>query len=120
MIMPTLKIPKLRWVIAAIAYFARGLPRLAADRAISDPHFLAAAKIARDAFAAHADWLTDQGQPEHWCARSSYPSGEPGVETAKVAALLNRRQQFTRTRRMRCRSRAMTRPSGTTCTMCTD
>jgi uncharacterized protein (DUF885 family) len=42
---------------ASVDYFATGLPRLASDEGITDPRFLAAAAIAREAFAEHAAWL---------------------------------------------------------------
>lgn len=42
---------------AAIAYFERGIPIVAEERAIADPAFLAAATVARDAFTEHLAWL---------------------------------------------------------------
>jgi len=42
---------------AAVAYFARGIPILAAERGIAEPRLLGAAEIARDAFAEHQGWL---------------------------------------------------------------
>ncbi len=42
---------------AGAAYFARGVPRLAADRGIDDARFLAAAETASATFAEHAAWL---------------------------------------------------------------
>ena len=42
---------------AAVAYFGDGVRLLAAERGITDPAFLAAADIARAAFAEHATWL---------------------------------------------------------------
>jgi len=45
---------------AGVAYFGDGLRILAAERGIADPAFLAAAGVARDAFAAHAAWLDQE------------------------------------------------------------
>lgn len=45
---------------SAVAYFARGIPILANERGIDDPAFLAAAGMARDAFADHAAWLREE------------------------------------------------------------
>src|SRR3954471_24298989 len=42
---------------AAAAYFGSGLPRLAAERGITEPRFLAVAAEAQDAFLTHAVWL---------------------------------------------------------------
>jgi hypothetical protein len=45
---------------AAIAYFDRGIPVVASERGIADPEFIDAAKIARDAFVVHRDYLTNE------------------------------------------------------------
>lgn len=47
----------LREARSATIYFQRGLPRLAVERGIADPAFLAAARVAHEAFATHATWL---------------------------------------------------------------
>ncbi len=47
----------LREARASAAYFDHGLPRLVAERGISNPRFLPAAAIARDTFQEHAVWL---------------------------------------------------------------
>ena len=44
---------------ASAAYFGTGLPRLAAELDITNPWFLRAAAIARDAFLEHATWLDE-------------------------------------------------------------
>src|SRR5262249_22150622 len=44
---------------AAAAYFGSGVPRLAAERGITEPRFLPAAAMAQDAFLAHAAWLDE-------------------------------------------------------------
>jgi uncharacterized protein (DUF885 family) len=55
----------IREATSAIAYFARGIPILAAERGIADPAFIEAAGVARDAFTAHLAWLQDdlKGNP---------------------------------------------------------
>ena len=49
----------LREARASAEYFDRGLPRLAAERDVTNPRFLHAAAIARDAFLEHATWLDE-------------------------------------------------------------
>ncbi len=45
---------------SAVIYFGDGMHQLATDQHITDPAFLEAAVIARDAFAGHADWLENE------------------------------------------------------------
>ena len=47
----------LREARASADYFDKGLPRLAAERGITNPEFLRAAAVARDAYLEHAAWL---------------------------------------------------------------
>jgi IS5 family transposase len=42
---------------ASAEYFAKGLPRLAIERGITNPEFLRTAAVARDAYLEHAAWL---------------------------------------------------------------
>jgi hypothetical protein len=60
----------------AVAYFDRGIPMLAEDRGIADPEFLSAARVARDAFTEHMDYLRDRLFPNvsdhHSCGREAF------------------------------------------------
>jgi len=49
----------LREARASVEYFDTGLPRLAAEHNVTNPRFLQAAAIARDAFSEHATWLDE-------------------------------------------------------------
>jgi hypothetical protein len=66
----------LREARASANYIDKGLPRLAADRGISNPEFLPSAAIARDAYLEHATWLDEtlRLQPsEAWsCGREAF------------------------------------------------
>jgi uncharacterized protein (DUF885 family) len=66
----------LREARAAASYFAEGLPRLAAERGITDSHFHEAATIAHDAFVEHARWLDEslrqKPEQEAACGREAF------------------------------------------------
>jgi hypothetical protein len=49
----------LREAHASADYFDYGVPRLAADRGITNPNFLRTAAVARDAYLEHAAWLDE-------------------------------------------------------------
>ncbi|MGH2614989.1 MAG: DUF885 family protein [Thermomicrobiales bacterium] len=66
----------LREARASAEYFDIGLPRLAAERNITNGRFLSATEIARDAFRAHAAWLeatlTLQPSDAFRCGREAF------------------------------------------------
>lgn len=62
---------------AALAYFDRGVPVVATERGITDPAFVEAAGIARDAFREHLDYLENELAPN---PTEDYASGREAFD----------------------------------------